>query len=239
MRFPAWFSFPLLTLCVWMVATQPGAALAEEKPAATGEQPTVAKEPLPYPQDALEPVISSSTLGFHHGKHYAGYVDKANELLRGSPLAGKPLVEIVMATAADPAQKALFNNAAQAWNHAFYFRCLKPKAGGKPTGKLAKLIDESFGSFEAFAGKLLEAGKGQFGSGWVWVVLDGDKLQIVATANAETPLTAGKKPVLVLDVWEHAYYLDYQNRRPDYVQSFLDHLVNWDFVAANLAAARR
>ena len=227
MRSLTWGSFPVLVLCVWMVAALPGAALAEEKP-------TVAKEPLPYPQDALEPVISSSTLGFHHGKHYAGYVDKANELFKGSPLAGKPLAEIVTATAADPAQKALFNNAAQAWNHAFYFRCLKPKAGGKPTGKLAQRIDESFGSFEAFVEKLLEAGKGQFGSGWAWVVLDGDKLQIVATPNAETPLTAGKKPVLVLDVWEHAYYLDYQNRRADHLRQVLEQLVDWEFVASRL-----
>ncbi|HNW35080.1 MAG TPA: superoxide dismutase [Candidatus Ozemobacteraceae bacterium] len=198
------------------------------------EKPPVSLEPLPYAQNALEPHISSFTLGFHHGKHHAAYVAKANELLKGSPLAGKSIEEIIRATSGKNDQAGLFNAVAQSWNHDFFWKCLKPGPAGKPAGKLAGLIDEQFGSFDAFQEKFLEAGKSVFGSGWVWLVLDGGKLKIVTTSNAGNPLTSGQKPLLVIDVWEHSYYLDYQNRRPDYLKSIMGNLVNWEFVASNL-----
>ena len=173
-------------------------------------------------------------MGFHHGKHYAAYVAKANDLLKASPLAGRPIEEIIRETAGKDDQAALFNAVAQAWNHAFFWKCLRPGPGAKPTGKLAGLIAEQFGNFETFQEKFLEAGKSLFGSGWVWLGLDTGKLKIVTTSNAGTPLTNGQKPLLVIDVWEHSYYLDHQNRRPDYLKAIMEHLVNWEFVASNL-----
>jgi Fe-Mn family superoxide dismutase len=161
-------------------------------------------------------------------------VDNANKMLEGSELAGKDLVTIIQAAAKDPAKKGLFNNTAQAWNHAFFWQCMKKGGGGKPTGKIAERITADFGSYEKFAESFKNAGATQFGSGWAWLVEKGGKLEIMQGANADTPIAQGIKPLLVVDVWEHAYYLDYQNRRPDFLQAFIDHLINWDFVNANL-----
>jgi Fe-Mn family superoxide dismutase len=189
---------------------------------------------LPYAKDALEPYISARTFEFHYGKHHKAYVDNANKMLEGSDLAGKDLVAIIQAAAKDPGKKGLFNNTAQAWNHAFFWQCLKKGGGGKPTGRIAERITADFGSYEKFAEAFKNAGVTQFGSGWAWLVEKGGKLEIMQSANADTPVAQGIKPLLVVDVWEHAYYLDYQNRRPDFLQAFLDHLLNWDFVNANL-----
>jgi len=194
---------------------------------------TVIQPPLPYAQNALEPVISARTLEFHYGKHHAAYVANANKLLAGTGLEGKPLAEIVK-VAAKPGQEALFNNAAQAWNHEFYWKSLKPGGGGRPSGRIGAMVQASFGSHEEFAKAFAAAAVGRFGSGWAWLAQDGSALKVVSTANAETPLTQGLNPLLVVDVWEHAYYLDYQNRRPDHVNAVLDKLLNWDFAAANL-----
>lgn len=191
--------------------------------------------PLPYPDDALEPYYTARTFSFHHGKHHKAYVDNLNKLLPGSPYEHATLEEIILATAGDPTKAGFFNNAAQVWNHTFFWHCMRPGGGGRPTGELAARIDAAFGSYEKFAEQFKAAAVGRFGSGWGWLVLDGDQLSIMSTSNADTPMTQGKKALLTVDVWEHAYYLDYQNRRPDFVQAFLDHLVNWDFVAANLA----
>ncbi|MEZ5575420.1 MAG: superoxide dismutase [Candidatus Competibacteraceae bacterium] len=191
--------------------------------------------PLPYAENALEPVISARTIGFHYGKHHQGYVNNLNKLVTGTPLADQPLEAVVKATA-NPDQTAIFNNAAQVWNHTFYWNSLKPKGGGKPTGALAEMIDKSFGGFEQFKAEFAKAATGQFGSGWAWLVKDGDKLAVVKTGNADNPLVHGQKPLLTVDVWEHAYYLDYQNRRADYVTAVLDGLINWDFAAQNLAS---
>jgi Fe-Mn family superoxide dismutase len=194
--------------------------------------------PLPYPDTALEPHYTAKTFGFHHGKHHKAYVDNLNKLIAGTPLEAKPLEEIITASAGDPARAALFNNSAQVWNHAFFWSCMRPGGGGRPQGDLAARIDAAFGSYEKFAEQFKAAAVGRFGSGWGWLALDGGTLKVVSTANADTPMTSRQTALLTVDVWEHAYYLDYQNRRPDFVQAFLDHLVNWDFVAANLAKAR-
>ena len=192
---------------------------------------------LPYGLDALEPHISRSTLEFHHGKHHAAYVTNLNNLVAGTDLEGKSLEQTVQAVAGDASKAGVFNNAAQVWNHSFYWQCMKPGGGDRPTGALADKINADFGSFEAFVEQFKAAGATQFGSGWAWLVLDGGTLKITKTANADLPLAHGQTALLTMDVWEHAYYLDYQNRRPDYMTTFLEKLVNWDFVAANLAAA--
>ena len=189
---------------------------------------------LPFDKSALEPHISARTFEFHHGKHHQAYVDNTNKLIAGTDLDGKDLEAIIKAAANDPAKKGLFNNAAQVWNHSFFWNCLKPGGGGKPSGKIAAKIDADLGGYEKFAADFKNAGATQFGSGWAWLVLKGGTLAILPSANADTPLVQGHKPLLVVDVWEHAYYLDYQNRRPDFLQAFLDHLINWDFVNANL-----
>jgi Fe-Mn family superoxide dismutase len=189
--------------------------------------------PLPYPENALEPYISGRTLSFHYGKHHQGYVNNTNRLVSGTDMAGMTLDELVK-KAARFENKAVFNNAAQAWNHAFYWPGMKPQGGGKPGGKLMESLADAFGDFEGFRKAFTEAATGQFGSGWAWLVLDGSSLKVMNTSNADTPLAHGQKPLLTIDVWEHAYYLDYQNRRGDYVKDFLDHLVNWDFVSENL-----
>tara|TARA_R110000868_G_scaffold57591_6_gene177865 strand:+ start:1566 stop:2171 length:606 start_codon:yes stop_codon:yes gene_type:complete len=199
---------------------------------------TFALPDLPYAADALAPHISAETLSFHHGKHHAGYVTKLNGMVEGQPMAKQSLEEIVRATAGDASAAGIFNNAAQIWNHTFYWQSMTPKGGGKPSGELARMIDRDFGSLDAFKTAFADAGATQFGSGWAWLVVKDGKLSVRKTLNAETPLTeAGVTPLLTMDVWEHAYYLDFQNRRPDYITAFLDHLVNWDFAAANLAAA--
>jgi Fe-Mn family superoxide dismutase len=189
---------------------------------------------LPYATNALEPVISANTIKFHYGKHHQAYVDNLNKLIAGTEFANLPLEKIITETAGKPDKTAIFNNAAQAWNHAFYWRSLRPQGGGEPAAILKQKIEASFGSLEACRKELAAAAMAQFGSGWVWLVLDGDKLKVVKTGNADVPLTSGLKPLLTVDVWEHAYYLDYQNRRADYVNAVLDKLINWDFAAANL-----
>lgn len=191
--------------------------------------------PLPYADDALNPVISANTIGFHYGKHHQGYVTKLNELVAGTPFADQSLDSVVKATAGKAEQSAIFNNAAQTWNHTFYWNSLKPKGGGKPSGALAELIDKSFGDYDKFKAELAKASTGQFGSGWAWLVKDGDKLAVTKTGNADTPIARDQKPLLTIDVWEHAYYLDYQNRRADYVAAVIDNLLNWEFAAKNLA----
>lgn len=188
---------------------------------------------LPFAQDALEPHMSADTLGFHHGKHHNAYVVKGNELLADANLDAESLEELVIASA--KVGGPLFNNVGQCYNHSFFWNSMTANGGGAPSGAIADAINASFGSFEDFKSEFVNAGVGQFGSGWVWLVADGDSLKIVKTANAETPLTDGLKPVLVCDVWEHAYYLDFQNRRPDFLASFIDNLVNWEFANANLA----
>jgi len=192
---------------------------------------------LPYGLDALEPNISRSTLEFHHGKHHAAYVTNLNNLVAGTDLEDKSLEDTITAVAGDAGKAGVFNNAAQVWNHSFYWQCMKPGGGGQPTGALADKINADFGSYEAFVEQFKTAGATQFGSGWAWLVLDGGTLKVTKTANADLPLAHGQKALLTMDVWEHAYYLDYQNRRPDYMTTYLEKLVNWDFVAANLAAA--
>ena len=193
--------------------------------------------PLPYPTDALEPYMSAKTLDFHHGKHHKSYVETLNKLVEGTPEADKPLEELIVATHHDDAKTAVFNNAAQAWNHAFFWDCMR-KGGGEPEGEVKKAIDHGFGSFEKFAKEFKEAATSHFGSGWAWLVFDAGKLKVIKTANAVNPIAGGQAALLTCDVWEHAYYLDYQNRRPDFVQAFLDHLINWEFVAEKLAKAR-
>jgi superoxide dismutase, Fe-Mn family len=194
--------------------------------------------PLPYPMNALEPQMSARTLEFHHGKHHKAYVDNANKLVQDTPLANKSLEEVIQATAKDEAKQGVFNNVAQIWNHNFFWKSMRPKGGGRPTGDLARAIDEAFGSYDKFREAFKTAGATQFGSGWAWLVVEGGKLKVDKTPNAVNPLVKGIKPLLTYDVWEHAYYLDYQNRRPDFIDAFIDHLVNWDFAAENLARAR-
>lgn len=195
--------------------------------------PLVQLAPLPYGQNALEPFISQKTIEFHYGKHHKAYVDKVNELIKGTTFAQLPLEEIMKQTANVPDKAAIFNNAAQVWNHEFYWKSLKP-GGSQPEGELLKKILMSFGSFESLKKELLDAALAQFGSGWTWLVLEGDKLKVVKTGNADNPIVHGQIPLLTVDVWEHAYYLDYQNRRSDYVKALIDNLLNWEFAAANL-----
>jgi Fe-Mn family superoxide dismutase len=190
--------------------------------------------PLPYAEAALDPVISAKTIGFHHGKHHQGYVDTLNKLIAGTALADLALVKLIAETAGKSDKAAIFNSAAQVWNHTFYWRSLRPNGGGEPPAALKQLIEASFGSVDACKKELLTAATTQFGSGWAWLVLDAGKLKVVKTGNAETPLTTGAKPLLTIDVWEHAYYLDYQNRRADYVNAVLDKLINWGLAADNL-----
>lgn len=191
---------------------------------------------LPYDKKALEPHISERTLDFHHGKHHAAYVTNGNKLLEGTPLEKADIETIIKESYGDPAKTGIFNNAAQVWNHTFYWNSIKPGGGGAPTGSIAAKIDADFGSFDKFKEAFKTAATTQFGSGWAWLVLDGGKLKVEKTPNAELPLVKGQKAILTCDVWEHAYYLDFQNRRPDYVETFLTHLVNWDFANKNLEA---
>lgn len=191
---------------------------------------------LPYEATALEPHISATTLGFHHGKHHQTYVTNTNNLIKGTDLENASLEEIIQASANNPEKAGLFNNAAQVWNHTFYWNGMKKGGGGAPNGAIAEKITEDFGSFDAFVEAFKNAGLTQFGSGWAWLVLVGGKLKITKTPNADTPMAHGQKALLTVDVWEHAYYLDYQNKRADYIDIFLKHLVNWDFVNTNLAS---
>jgi superoxide dismutase, Fe-Mn family len=196
-------------------------------------KPSFALPKLPYEENALEPVISARTLSFHHGKHHAGYVAKLNELVEGSPYAGRPLDEVVKRSAADPTVKKLFNNAAQAWNHDFYWRSMRPRGGGTPGGALLEAIGRDFGGLSEFRATFAKAAAGEFGSGWPWLVAGKDgKLKIAATDDADTPIVRGETPLLTIDVWEHAYYLDYQNRRVDHVNAVIDRLLDWQFAAS-------
>ncbi len=190
--------------------------------------------PLPYADTALAPVISAQTVGFHYHKHHQGYVDTVNRLTAGTAMAAQPLETVIRTTTSDPAQAALFNAAAQVWNHSFYWNSLRPDGGGTPPLALKTRLDSAFGSVDACRKALLAAATAQFGSGWVWLVADGDQLRVIRTPNAETPLTQGLKPLLTLDVWEHAYYLDYQNRRADYAAAVIDRLLNWEFALSQL-----
>jgi len=192
---------------------------------------------LPYADNALAPVISANTIGFHYGKHHKTYVDNLNNLVKGTDLEGQSLEAIVAATAGKADKAGVFNNAAQVWNHTFYWNCLRPNGGGAPPAKLAQMIDTGFGSFDNFKKEFAQACVTQFGSGWGWLVAEGGALKVVKTANAEVPFTRGQKPLLTIDVWEHAYYLDYQNRRADYVNAVIDKLLNWQFAEDNLAKA--
>lgn len=190
---------------------------------------------LPYDYNALEPFMSAKTFEFHHDKHHAGYVTNLNKMVQDTELADKSLEEVIQATFKDSTKAGVFNNAAQVWNHTFYWNSMKPSGGGTPTGQIADLINAAFGSFEKFKEEFKNAGVTQFGSGWAWLILDNGTLKITKTPNAENPIAHGQKALLTMDVWEHAYYLDYQNRRPDFAQAFLDHMVNWDFATQNLA----
>jgi len=205
-------------------------------------QPALKKEesmsftlpPLPYAQNALEPHISANTLSFHYGKHHQTYVTNLNNLVKDTALAGASLEDVIKESAKDTTKAGIFNNAAQVWNHTFYWNSMKPNGGGAPKGDLAKMIDKDFGSLDKFKEAFKQAGTTQFGSGWAWLVLDNGTLKVTKTGNADLPMVHGQKALLTMDVWEHAYYLDYQNRRPDYITTFLDKLVNWDFAEKNL-----
>lgn len=185
---------------------------------------------LPYAKNALEPHISAETLEYHHGKHHNAYVTNLNKLIAGTPQENKPLEDIIMA-----AEGGVFNNAAQVWNHSFYWNCVKPGGGGEPTGPLADAINRDFGSFAQFKEAFATAAATQFGSGWAWLVLDGGKLAVTKTANADLPMKHGQKALLTMDVWEHAYYIDYRNARPKYIETLLEKLINWDHVSACFA----
>lgn len=193
-------------------------------------------KPLPYADDALDPVIKAETIGFHYGKHHTTYLNTLNKLVADdAALKDKSLVEIVKATHGKADKATIFNNAAQVWNHDFYWDSLTPKGGGKPAGRIADMIKDSFGDYDKFKSEFSNTGVTQFGSGWAWLCLEKGKLVFKKTGNAENPLHMdGVKPLLTLDVWEHAYYLDWQNRRPDHLNAAIDKLLNWDFAEKNL-----
>ena len=190
--------------------------------------------PLPYADNALDPVISARTMGIHYGKHHRTYVDNLNKLIIGTELTDLTLQEVISATAGRADKAGIFNHAAQVWNHTFYWNSLSPKGGGEPPAALKQKIESSFGDLNSCKKELATAAMTQFGSGWAWLIMNGDKLEVTKTANAELPLTKGMKPLLAIDVWEHAYYLDYQNRRVDYVNAVIEKLINWGFAESNL-----
>jgi Fe-Mn family superoxide dismutase len=201
---------------------------------ADASEASVTLAPLPYANNALEPYMSARTFEFHHGKHHQAYVDNTRKLILGTAYAGLSLKEIIRKSSENPEQSAIFNNAAQTFNHAFFWNSMKPGGGGEPKGRMLQAIQQSFGTYPQFEKTFTEAAMTQFGSGWAWLVQKGQALKVVKTANADTPMTRGWVPLLTLDVWEHAYYLDYQNRRGDYVRAFLEHLANWEFAEGNL-----
>jgi len=217
-------------LAVGAVAAAPRAWL----PAAHAEAGPFVLPPLPWERTALQPVLGATTVDIHYGKHHTAYLNNLNDLVKGKPVAQMTLEEVVRASAGKADDVAVFNNAAQVWNHTFYWNSMRPKGGGKPTGRIAAQIDAAFGGYDAFREAFSKAALTQFGSGWAWLVKKGDKLEVVKTGNADTPLTQGATPLLTIDVWEHAYYLDYQNRRKDYIAAWLDSLVNWEFAEKNL-----
>jgi Fe-Mn family superoxide dismutase len=194
--------------------------------------------PLPFAMDALEPYgMKAETFEYHYGKHHKAYVDNLNKLVADKPdLANKSLEDVIKASFKDPALVGVFNNAAQVWNHTFFWNSLKPSGGGEPTGELAAKINSAFGSFDKFKEEFSNSAATQFGSGWAWLIEEAGTLKVTKTPNAENPLAHGQKALLTLDVWEHAYYIDFRNARPAFIKNFLDNLVNWDFVAQNLAS---
>jgi Fe-Mn family superoxide dismutase len=193
--------------------------------------------PLPYADDALAPVISAQTIGFHYGKHHKTYVETLNKLVAGTEFEGQPLEDIIRSTAGKNEKVQIFNNAAQSWNHTFYWHCLRAKGGGKPKGELAHLIEQTYGGYDKFKAEFADAAIKQFGSGWAWLVMDKGSLKVIKTGNADNPIARNIRPLLTIDVWEHAYYLDYQNRRNDHVNAVIDKLLNWEFAAENLSNA--
>lgn len=195
---------------------------------------TIILQDLPYEKDRLEPHISAKTLDFHHGKHHNAYVTNLNKLIKGTDLANEKLEDIIKKTVNDADKVGIFNNGAQVWNHTFYWHSMKPNGGGLPTGEIAEKIKADFGEYNNFVEQLKNAGLTQFGSGWVWLIIKNNKLEIMKTSNADTPIAHGLKPLLTIDVWEHAYYLDYQNKRGEYLDNFLANLVNWEFANSNL-----
>lgn len=221
--------FLMCCMAINLIAT---AKIAE--PSLQAPTPVIELPALPFAQDALEPYVSAETLGFHYGKHHQGYVDNLNKLIEGTAFAGQPLEAIIRETLNGADKMAIFNNAAQVWNHTFFWNSMKPDGGGKPEGTMLDRIEQSFGDYDVFKKAFIEIAMAQFGSGWVWLVQEGDALKIIKTPNADTPIAHDQTALLTCDVWEHAYYLDYQNRRKDFVEAFLDHLVNWDFAATEL-----
>jgi Fe-Mn family superoxide dismutase len=215
------------------MATSSASATAPSSTSVPSAGP-IALPPLPWAQNSLEPVISAKTIGFHYGKHHKTYVDTANRMIAGTDYADMTLEKLVGATAGKTDRAGIFNNAAQVWNHDFYWNCLRPKGGGEPPAALKRRIEADFGSVQACKEALSAAAMEQFGSGWAWLVADAGKLKVVKTPNADTPIAHGVKPLLTIDVWEHAYYLDYQNRRADYVNAVIDKLINWEFAEKNL-----
>ena len=201
--------------------------------AALTTAPSHIHSPLPYAENALEPIITAKTISFHYGKHHKGYLDNLNKLVAGTEYADLPLEKIITSTAGQPERAAIFNNAAQIWNHTFYWKSMRPGGGGEPPAAIKQKIEASFGSVDACKKELASTAISQFGSGWAWLVLDSGVLKVVKTANADIPMTMGFTPILTIDVWEHAYYLDYQNRRLDYVNAVLDKLINWEFALQN------
>ena len=194
----------------------------------------ITKGNLPYDKSALEPFISGRTVDFHYGKHHATYETNANKLLEGTGLQNEHIETILSAVSGNPEQAGLFNNVAQVWNHTFYWSCLKPKGGGPPIGKIADLIKSSFGGYDQFLEQFQAAAMSRFGSGWAWLVMPSDQLEIMTTANADTPIARGIRTLFTVDVWEHAYYLDYKNKRADYLEAVMRNLVNWEFVNSRL-----
>lgn len=221
LRYPVTFGLCLLLLIM-------GGCSSEPKDGA------VALEPLPYAEDALEPHISEKTMKLHYHNHYAGYIARTNALLKSCRIKDHDLAEVVKAAASSLKNQDLFTNAAQAWNHAFFWKCLTPKDSKPPQGRLKQMIDDSFGGLDPMKQMIAEAAKTIVGSGWVWIVQDGEKLVILPTANADTPIAYGRNPIFTIDVWEHAYYLDYQNKRAGYVSALLDNIVNWTYVGSQL-----
>ncbi len=227
--------FLKLSLLVAGLASAAGRATSAEVPVRVGASP-LTQPPLPFDPKALEPTISAQTIGFHYGKHHKAYFDNLNKAVAGTPLASATLEEIIIQTAGAPDRAGVFNNAAQAWNHNFYWQSLSPTPQA-PSGALAAAVTRDFGSAEALKTQLASAATGRFGSGWAWLVLDRGALKVVSTSNADLPFIHGQRPLLTVDVWEHAYYLDYQNRRADHVKAVVDKLLNWDFAARNFADA--
>jgi Fe-Mn family superoxide dismutase len=226
---------------VTMIGTSAAAvslAAGEPSPALAASQvsPTISLPPLPYAQNALAPYISENTISFHYGKHHQAYVKNTIDKIAGTELEKATLEEIIKATANNVGLSAIFNNAAQVFNHTFYWNSMKPGGGGEPKGNIGEMIKKSFGNYQGFVDAFSNAAATQFGSGWAWLVLGNDSLKVVKTSNADTPFVTSAKPLIAIDVWEHAYYLDYQNRRADYIKTFVEKLINWDFAEKNLSA---